>query len=304
MLGRAEAEGRAQEAGQQRALRAATQLRGQLAAARERCDALSLDLRALLLRRRRREAAAAAEAAAGEQQEGQQGGAVAAALQDLFGDSSSEDEGGATEAAASGRRRRAQNTAAGPGDAAQRQARGAQLGRRQRRQQQQQGSADEDFVSPYLSIVDPAAPRPRPAQPAQQQAAAGADGSPAEAAAAAQRAPPQRSSSLPEEVRRRLAAAAPQLPAGFHTQFWDTKSGGWPRARPGLRLGVGCPSLLLPDARNGARAITPRPPRPRSLLTCSPCCHPRTPAAPRSPHLRAQWAGGVQPLGAGGCAPG
>lgn len=216
VLGRAEAEGPAQQQAQQRALHAATELRGRLAAARGRCDAMSLDLQALLLSRQRREQAAAEAAVAAEERlpgGSQQTAAVAAAMQDLFGDSSSSGaEEDATKAAAVGHWGRPQNTAAVPTGGSRRQ----QQQQGPRRPQHAQQEADDNFVSPYLSIVDPAAPRSRPAQQQKPQAA--------EQQA---RCPPrvQRTSSLPEEVRRKLAEQAPVLPTGLHTQFWDSKSG-------------------------------------------------------------------------------
>ncbi len=205
MLGRAEPEGPAQEMEQQRVLRAATELRGRLAAAKERCDAMDLNLQALLLRRQRREQAAAADGHLGgagqrngrRQNGGSQTGqqdAVEIAIHDLFGDSDSNEE------AANGSRRpaqRQQNTAAGPAGAGQQQQGQRQAARAQR--QRPAHPADDDFESPYSRIVDPTVAQRRPAvqlgSPQQQQRTA--------AAAAAQR---QRSSSLPEEVRKKLAA--------------------------------------------------------------------------------------------------
>lgn len=203
MLGRAEPEGPAQEAEQQRVLRAATELRGRLAAAKERCDAMDLDLQALLLRRQRREAAAAEVQAAGggerrdgrqrsgSRQGGQQADAVEAAIHELFGDSDSDDE------AANGSRCTTQNTAAGPARIRQQSGR-ALAGRVQR--QRPARPADDDFESPYVRIIDPTVAQRRPAvqrsSPQKQQ-------QPPQKAAGMQ---PQRSSSLPEEVRKKLAA--------------------------------------------------------------------------------------------------
>ena len=201
MLGRAEAEGPAQEVAQQRALRAATELRGCLAAAKARCDAMDLDLTALRLRRARR-----AQAATAQPEHRQQDGAVAAALQDLFGDSSDSDSDDSA---------RPQDKAAGPGGRQQQP--GQRQGRPgQRQRQRHQRPEDDQFVSPYRHIVDPTAPRPRPTQQQQQQQQGGSS---------AARRPPARTSSLPEEVRRRLAEQAPMLPTGPHTLFWDSKSG-------------------------------------------------------------------------------
>ena len=216
MLGRAEPEGPAQEVEQQRVLRAATELRGRLAAAKERCDAMDLDLQALLLRRQRREAAAAADRQrsgsrqrdsrtqnAGSQ-DGEQADAVEVAIHELFGDSDSEDE------PTNGNRRadqRPQNTAAGPAGGRQQHSR-AQAAQRQRQRQRQARPADDEFESPYLCIVDPTVAQRRPgpqlSSPQQQQQQHHHHHHQRTAAAAGvQR---QRSSSLPEEVRRKLAA--------------------------------------------------------------------------------------------------
>lgn len=193
VLARAESEGPAQEAERQRTLRAGTELRGRLAAAKARCDAMALDLDALLLRRQRLEAAQAAGAGGGERprrggENGQQAAAVAAAMQDLFGDSSEEDE-------EEGSRQDGgpQNTATGPAARGQQQQRrGQRPGRPPRRRE------EDDFVSPYMRIVDPAAPRPRlPHHQQQQQQQSESKTKP----------PPrqQPASSLPEDVRKRLA---------------------------------------------------------------------------------------------------
>ncbi|PRW58637.1 UV-stimulated scaffold A-like protein [Chlorella sorokiniana] len=222
VLGRADPEGPSQEAEQQRVLRAATELRGRLAAAKERCDAMDLDLQALLLRRQRREAAEADGQRGGSQQHSgrQQDGSrqsgqeddVEVVIHELFGDSDSEEE------PTNGSRRpaqRPQNTAAGPAGGRQQQGR-AQAARGQR--QRPARPADDDFESPYICMVDPTMAQRRPAvqlsspQQQQQQQSTG------QAAAA------RRSSSLPEEVRKKLAAQAPVLPTGPHTLFWDSKS--------------------------------------------------------------------------------
>ena len=209
MLGRAEPEGPAQEVEQQRVLRAATELRGRLAAAKERCDAMALDLQALLLRRQRREAASAADGQRsgsrqrnsrpqnGGRQDGEQADAVEVAIHELFGDSDSDVE------PTNGNRRtdqRPQNTATGPAGGRQQHGR-AQAAQRQRPRQGR--PADDNFESPYLRIVDPTVvqrrPGPQLSDPQQQQQQQQRTA----AAAGVQR---QRSSSLPEEVRRKLAA--------------------------------------------------------------------------------------------------
>lgn len=226
VLGRSEGSDGAQETARQQALREATSLRSRLAAARDRCDALDLDLQALLLRRLRRErerlrdskrrgaqpVVPQTQQQPAQQEQGQptvrQGSGqdepvVTAALQELFGDSDGEEEEG----------RRGGASPAGP----------TQQQRREQRGSAAAAAGDEDFESPYLKIVDPAAPRPRLAAAAaptlvpQPRSQPGGGGSGAAAAG----------SSLPEAVRRKLAAKAPVLPSGLHTIFWDSNSGGW-----------------------------------------------------------------------------
>ncbi|KAL4423512.1 hypothetical protein ABPG77_003645 [Micractinium sp. CCAP 211/92] len=213
VLGRVEPEGPQDEQQRQHLLRAATELRAQLAAAKERCDSQALDLEALLLQRQRREQQQTARADdAGppaqqqqQQQQQQDGAAVAAALQDVFGgsDSDGEAEGQGSASAGSQRQRQQQQ------QRSQRQ----RQGRQQRRQEEV-----EDWESPYTRIVDPTLPRQqqeqRTLQPPQQ----------AQQAQHPQQVQRQRSSSLPEEVRKKLAAQAPQLPSGTHTLFWDSKA--------------------------------------------------------------------------------
>jgi hypothetical protein len=199
VLGRVEPEGPQQEQARQAMLRSATELRGRLVAARERCDAASLDLEALLLQRRRREEQ--------RQEEGAQQAAVAAAVQDLFGDSDGSDAGSSGDDAEEmqqagqkkqtpGGRQHPQNTAAGPSGSRQPQP-------WQRQQARRRQAPVDDADNPYLHIVDPAAPRPLLQQrsPAAAAAAAAASAA-AKAAAAGQQ---RRSSSLPVEVRRKLA---------------------------------------------------------------------------------------------------
>ncbi|EFN59274.1 hypothetical protein CHLNCDRAFT_49788 [Chlorella variabilis] len=219
VLGRVEPEGAAQEQQRQQLLRAATQLRGQLAAAKARCEASDLDLQALLLQRRRRQREQQ------QQSEGQAGEAdapaVATALQDLFGGSGSEGEddgeGSGSGEGALGKQRQQQQQQRNRRHSGQRD---AAAGRSSQRQQGRQ-EEEEEWESPYLRIVDPAAPRPRPqasdaaGQQRKQQEARGD-----RAAAAAAR----RESSLPEDVRKKLAAQAPVLPSGTHTIFWDSQA--------------------------------------------------------------------------------
>lgn len=197
VLGRVEPEGPLQEQARQAMLRSATELRGRLVAARERCDAASLDLEALLLQRRRREEQ--------RQQDGAQQEAVAAAVQDLFGDSDGSDAGSSGDDAEDmqqaeqkknlpGGRQHPQNTAAGPSGSRQ---------PWQRQQAQRRQAPDDDDDNPYLHIVDPAAPRPLLQQRSPAAAAAAAAASAAATAAAAGQ--HRGSSSLPAEVRRKLA---------------------------------------------------------------------------------------------------
>jgi hypothetical protein len=213
VLGRVEPEGAQQEHARQAMLRTATELRGRLVAAREQCDAASLDLEALLLQRRRREEQR-------RQQEGAQQAAVAAAVQDLFGDSDGSDAGSigddAEDMQQMGQKRkqavvsqRLFNAAAGPSGSRQR-----QPGQRQHGQRQQ---APDDDDNPYLNIVDPAAPRPL--LPQRSPVAAAVAAAAAAAAKLAAAGPPRGSSSLPAEVRRKLAEqvwpAASSLPGGM-----------------------------------------------------------------------------------------
>ena len=271
VLGRVEPEGAAQEQQRQQLLRAATQLRGQLAAAKARCEASDLDLQALLLQRRRRQREQQ------QQSEGQAGEAdapaVATALQDLFGGSGSEGEddgeGSGSGEGALGKQRQQQQQQRNRRHSGQRD---AAAGRSSQRQQGRQ-EEEEEWESPYLRIVDPAAPRPRPqasdaaGQQRKQQEARGD-----RAAAAAAR----RESSLPEDVRKKLAA---QVRA--------------PAFQPSRCSGVPVPAPLPPLL--GANQCLPHRSSPAHCSPCRPQCCPqaRTPSSGTARRVSA--AGPVDP---------
>ncbi|KAI3433941.1 hypothetical protein D9Q98_003743 [Chlorella vulgaris] len=242
LLSRAETETAGQELLRQRRLREATQLRGQLAAAKQRCDASALDLEALLQQRRRREAAAtqagqhASRQPEGQEASGQQqrvqpppAAAAEALVQQLFGGSGSDSEGHAEadneaqeESASrrSGGRFRQQGGAASSAAAAAATAAAAAARRRPRPRVSE--AAEADFESPYLRIVDPAAPRAQPPlAPGQQQQQQ--QQQQVLAKERRQRAA-QEGGSLPEALRQKLVAQAPVLPSGTHTLYWDSKS--------------------------------------------------------------------------------